>query len=65
QLDGVSYGVATIVYDPDVHYHEVRRKWWSISITDRDGRRHHVDLWSHRGRHHGPRDGGWNTTTYK
>ena len=39
RLDGDQYGVASTVYDPDVHYHEVRRKWFGISITrdeDRD-----------------------------
>lgn len=25
------------VYDPDVHYHEVRRKWFGLSITHSDG----------------------------
>jgi outer membrane protein len=32
-------GVTDLVYDPDVHYHEVRRKWFDINITHGDGRR--------------------------
>ncbi|MEL6298763.1 MAG: TolC family outer membrane protein [Pseudomonadota bacterium] len=39
RLDGIQYRVASKLYDPDVHYHEVRRKWFGLSITHRDGRR--------------------------
>ena len=28
-----------LVYDPEQHYQEVRRKWFDISITHGDGRR--------------------------
>ena len=45
-------GVASTVYDPEVHYSEVRRQWWGISITHADGRREHVDLWDSHGRRH-------------
>jgi outer membrane protein len=31
-------------YDPDVHYEEVQRKWWGVSITHADGRTEAVDL---------------------
>jgi outer membrane protein len=34
-----------LVYDPQVHHQEVRRKWWGISITHADGRRETLDLW--------------------
>lgn len=44
-------GVAALVYDPEEHYFEVRRKWWGISITHADGRREDVDLWDRFGRH--------------
>ena len=41
--------VASEVYDPQVHYEEVRRKWWGLSITHSDGRRETVDLWPTHG----------------
>lgn len=37
-------GAATAVYNPEVHYQEVRNKWWGIDITHDDGRREHVDV---------------------
>jgi outer membrane protein len=45
-------GAAKLAYDPEVHYHEVRRKWWGISITRRDGRREAYDLWDTHGVRH-------------
>ena len=45
-------GMTATVYDPEVHYAEVRRKWWGIRITHRDGRREKLDLWESHGRHH-------------
>ena len=39
RLDAAWIGVAANVYDPQVHYHEVRRKWFGLSITHGDG--HH------------------------
>ncbi|MDX2259709.1 MAG: TolC family outer membrane protein [Hyphomicrobiaceae bacterium] len=54
RLDAANIGVAAEVYDPDVHYHEVRRQWWGISITDRDGRRETLDLWESHGKRHEP-----------
>jgi outer membrane protein len=47
-------GAAELVYDPEVHYHEVRRKWWGISITHRNGHREAVDLWETHGQRHEP-----------
>ncbi|MGE3916904.1 MAG: TolC family outer membrane protein [Hyphomicrobiaceae bacterium] len=38
-------GNAEIAYDAEAHYNEVRRKWWGISITHRDGHRERHDLW--------------------
>jgi outer membrane protein len=38
-----------LVYDPEVHYNEVRRKWFGISITHSDGRREELDLWDKHG----------------
>lgn len=39
RLDAAWIGVAAYVYDPQVHYHDVRRKWFGLSITHGDG--HH------------------------
>jgi outer membrane protein len=39
RLDAAWIGAAAYVYDPVVHYKEVRRKWFGLSITHRDGRR--------------------------
>jgi outer membrane protein len=33
RLDAVSLGLTTVAYDPEAHYHEVRRKPWGTSIT--------------------------------
>jgi outer membrane protein len=42
RLDALSLGVTSLVYDPEQHYFEVRRKWWGLSITHDDG--HHEIL---------------------
>ena len=55
QLSIDNIGVASEVYDPEVHYAEVRRQWWGISITHADGRREDVDLWDSHGRRHSAR----------
>ena len=39
RLNAQELGVAALVYDPEAHYHEVRRKWFDINITHGDGRR--------------------------
>jgi outer membrane protein len=39
RLNAQEPGVAALVYDPEAHYHEVRRKWFDVSITHPDGRR--------------------------
>ncbi|MEZ5843799.1 MAG: TolC family outer membrane protein [Hyphomicrobiaceae bacterium] len=51
RLSSQDLALTAKVYDPDVHYHEVRRKWWGISITHRDGRRESRNLWESHGRH--------------
>jgi outer membrane protein len=38
RLDAAWIGAAGYVYDPNVHYKEVRRKWIGLSITYGDGR---------------------------
>lgn len=39
RLNAQELAVAENVYDAEEHYHEVRRKWFDISITRHDGRR--------------------------
>lgn len=51
KLDAAILGVASQIYDPEAHYFEVRRKWWGLSITHRDGHRERVDLWETHGKH--------------
>jgi outer membrane protein len=43
RLNAQELGVATLVYDPEAHYQDVRRKWFDISITHSDGRREVID----------------------
>ena len=51
RLSVAEVGAASTVYDPEIHYSEVRRKWWGIDITHDDGRPEHMDLWNARGEH--------------
>lgn len=37
RLESERLGLTTLVYDPVIHYEEVRRKWFGISITYADG----------------------------
>ena len=39
RLNSQELGVASLVYDPEAHYLEVRRKWHDVNITHSDGRR--------------------------
>ena len=43
RLDVAWIGAAAYVYDPNVHYKEVRRKWIGVSITHADGRVEQLD----------------------
>jgi outer membrane protein len=43
RLDVAWIGAAAYVYDPNVHYKEVRRKWIGVSITHADGRIEQLD----------------------
>jgi outer membrane protein len=38
RLNAQDLGVASLVYDAEAHYHDVRRKWLDINITHSDGR---------------------------
>ena len=49
RLNVQELGVSDTVYDPDIHYFEVRRKWYGISITHADGRHERHDLWDSHG----------------
>ena len=51
RLSVAEVGAASTVYDPEIHYSEVRRKWWGIDITHDDGRQEHMDLWNARVEH--------------
>jgi outer membrane protein len=42
-------GAADEVYDAELHYHEIRRKWWGISITHAHGRTERYDFWERLG----------------
>jgi outer membrane protein len=43
RLDAAWIGAAAQVYDPVVHYKEVRSKWLGLSITHSDGRSEHFE----------------------
>jgi len=43
RLDAQELNLASLVYDPDAHYHDVRSKWFDISITHPDGRREVIE----------------------
>ncbi len=43
RLNAQELGVANLVYDPEAHYQDVRRKWFDISITHGDGRREVIE----------------------
>lgn len=53
RLDALATGAVADVYDPEVHYSDVRREWWSTSIT-------HDRLEDHRS---APAD--WSATSVK
>jgi outer membrane protein len=38
RLNAQELAVSSVVYDPEKHYSEVRRKWFDTNITDRGGR---------------------------
>jgi len=52
RLSIAELGNTSLAYDVDAHYHEVRRKWWGISITRSDGHRERLDLWETYGKKH-------------
>lgn len=49
KLEVANLGAATLVYDPEPHYFEVRRKWWGLNITHGDGRHEFRDHWTTHG----------------
>ena len=54
RLSIAELGTSALAYDVEAHYHEVRRKWWGISITRSDGHRERVDLWETHGKRYEP-----------
>jgi outer membrane protein len=54
RLTSEQLSLTKLVYDPEVHYQDVRRKWWGISITHSDGRHEKLDLWDKHGAKHKP-----------
>jgi outer membrane protein len=44
RLSVAEVGATAEVYNPEVHYEDVRSKWWGIDITHDDGRHEHIDL---------------------
>ncbi len=59
RLDAAWIGAASLVYDPVVHYKEVRRKWFGLSITHSDGRREEFEAAPQQERAPPPPDTGW------
>ena len=51
RLNAQELAVASLVYDPEAHYQDVRRKWFDISITHSDGRREVIDAGAPRDTH--------------
>jgi outer membrane protein len=49
RLNAQELTLASNVYDAEAHYHEIRRKWWGVNITHRDGRHEFLDLWHSHG----------------
>src|SRR5262249_51109770 len=43
RLNAQELGIASLVYDPEAHYQDVRLKWFDISITHADGRREVIE----------------------
>ena len=56
RLNVQELGNVDTAYDPNVHYHEVRRQWWGISITRADGRVETHDMWHTHGEKHREQD---------
>lgn len=43
RLSAAEMALGAEVYDAEIHYFEVRRKWFGLSITHADGRRERID----------------------
>ena len=44
RLNAQDLGVASLVYDAETHYDDVRRKWFDIAITHSDGHREVLEV---------------------
>ena len=45
RLHAGELGLGSEIYDSEIHYFEVRRKWFGLNITHSDGRHERVDAW--------------------
>lgn len=45
RLNAQELALGDVIYDAEVHYSEVRRKWWGFEITYPGGKREKYDLW--------------------
>ncbi len=43
RLDAGNLSLGNEIYDSEIHYFEVRRKWFGLNITHANGRRERVD----------------------
>lgn len=50
RLTSKELGLTKHVYDPEEHYFDVRRAWFGISITHRNGHRERMDVWKSHGK---------------
>lgn len=50
RLTAKELSLAKKIYDAEEHYLDVRRAWFGISITDRNGRRERIDVWESHGK---------------
>jgi outer membrane protein len=51
RLNAQELGLGMLGYNAEAYYQEMRRKWWGLSITHADGRRHVLDLWATHGQY--------------
>ena len=50
RLTAKELSLAKKIYNAEEHYFDVRRSWFGISITHRNGRRERVDVWESHGK---------------
>ena len=50
RLSAKSMKLSSTIYDAKVHYNQVRRKWFGLSITHADGRKERLNVWRPKSR---------------